>query len=587
MDFAEAIKKYKFAIFFSTIVFLLCFFMFKSANFVTIAFGIAIFLYAIGVLEQSFSSFSAIENFLKKTTNSKPKSFFFGFLTTCIMQSSGLVSIITISFLSAGLITLASGLAIIFGVNLATATAAWLIAGIGLKTDIATYAMPMVVIGVLFLFNKSSNAKGFGYFLLSIGMIFLGIFYIKEGFDGIKESIDLSKYALSGVSGLLLYTLIGVIITVIMQSSHATLTLAITALSFNQLSYENAVAIAIGSNVGSTIMAVIGSFNANTQGKKLMVAHVVFNVTSAIIMLIFIKFFIYLTDTTSHFIGIKDNDYILKLAVFHTYFNVVGVAIFYPLTEFMEMALNKYIKFDKKRSKVVYPKFINSESAKFSDSAFIVLENELKHIYDNTASIIAKSISVSKNDILSANSPSDIIKMRQSVVNIDFDELYNNRFKEIYNQTLDFIITSSINSKNSKNIDKFMDFRRAVVLLAEILKDMKNIQPNIARFMSSSNQYIKHEYNNLRIMILHALKIIEQIKDSKINNKAGLKELNEIYDEYKKISFAPDSLLLDKKISNSMATSLLNDVTIAKAITKDLLKFVKLAEANNNVALLE
>ena len=576
MPVIKWLQTYRQSIIFAILVVGICICMFVSKSFMTIAFGICIFLYAISVLEKSFASFTIIENFLKKTTDKRYKSFSFGFITTCLMQSSGLVSILAISFLSAGLINLAAGLAIIFGVNLGTIAGAWLIAGVGIKADIAYYAMPLIVVGMLFLFKKGENSKGFGYFLFSIGLLFLGIAYIKTGFDGVKESLDLTKYAMSGIGGLLLYTAVGIGVTIVMQSSHATLTLAITALSFNQLSYENAIAIAIGSNVGSTIMAVLGSINANLEGKKLMVAHVIFNVTSALIALIFIKLFMFLTDITSEFVGIKQDDFVLKLAVFNTYFNVVGVCLFYPLTDFMANLLNKFVKFNKKRSKVDYAKYLGEKTDSFGDSASIVLVKEMEHLYENTSSILAKSISISKSDIASPNSSEEIIASRQTSLKINFDELYNNRFKEIYSQIMEYLINASLNAKKD-DLNKFMDIRRCALLLAEVLKDMKNVQPNIYKFMTSSNQNAKAEYNKLRIKMLHGLRIIEKMRNLKLDDKAGLAKLRELKEEYKNIALDPDKLLEEKKISNKMATSMINDIEIVKGITKKLLKIVEIS----------
>ncbi|MBP5778630.1 MAG: Na/Pi cotransporter family protein [Campylobacter sp.] len=576
MPVIKWLQTYRQSIIFAILVVGICICMFVSKSFMTIAFGICIYLYAIIVLEKSFASFTIIENFLKKTTDKRYKRFSFGFITTCLMQSSGLVIILAISFLSAGLINLAAGLAIIFGVNLGTIAGAWLIAGVGIKADIAYYAMPLIVVGMLFLFKKGENSKGFGYFLFSIGLLFLGIAYIKTGFDGVKESLDLTKYAMGGVGGLLLYTAVGIGVTIVMQSSHATLTLAITALSFNQLSYENAIAIAIGSNVGSTIMAVLGSINANLEGKKLMVAHVIFNVTSALIALIFIKLFMFLTDITSEFVGIKQDDFVLKLAVFNTYFNVVGVCLFYPLTDFMANLLNKFVKFNKKRSKVDYAKYLGEKTDSFGDSASIVLVKEMEHLYENTSSILAKSISISKSDIASPNSSEEIIASRQAPLKINFDELYNNRFKEIYSQIMEYLINASLNAKKD-DLNKFMDIRRCALLLAEVLKDMKNVQPNIYKFMTSSNQNAKAEYNKLRIKMLHGLRIIEKMRNLKLDDKAGLAKLRELKEEYKNIALDPDKLLEEKKISNKMATSMINDIEIVKGITKKLLKIVEIS----------
>ena len=128
-----------------------------SPDFKTIAAGVAIFLFGMIALEEGFRAFTGgvLEQLLRRTTSSTSQSLFFGFISTTIMQSSSLVSVITISFLSAGLITLAAGIGIIFGANIGTTTGAWLVAGFGLKVNISAYAMPMLVFGVILLFQPS------------------------------------------------------------------------------------------------------------------------------------------------------------------------------------------------------------------------------------------------------------------------------------------------------------------------------------------------------------------------------------------------------------------------------------------------
>ncbi len=154
-----------------------------SPNLKQISAGVAIFLFGMLALEEGFRAFTGglLEKILKKTTTGLWKSMSFGVVTTTLMQSSSLVSVITISFLSAGLISLASGIGIIFGANLGTTTGAWLVAGFGLKVDIAAYAMPMLVFGVILILQKSKHLKGVGYILAGLGFLFLGIHYMKEG----------------------------------------------------------------------------------------------------------------------------------------------------------------------------------------------------------------------------------------------------------------------------------------------------------------------------------------------------------------------------------------------------------------------
>ena len=204
-----------------------------SPDFKEITAGVAIFLFGMLFLEEGFKAFTGgtLESVLKKTTNKLWKSLSFGVLSTTIMQSSSLVSVITISFLSAGLIGLAEGIGIIFGANLGTTTGAWLVAGFGLKVKISAYAMPMLVFGIILVFQSSKALKGIGYVLAGLGFLFLGIHHMKEGFEAFKDSIDLAAYAIPGLKGLLVFTGIGIFATVVMQSSHATLVLIITALA--------------------------------------------------------------------------------------------------------------------------------------------------------------------------------------------------------------------------------------------------------------------------------------------------------------------------------------------------------------------
>lgn len=562
---------------------LTCVLMYLSQSFLTIIFGICIFLYAMSVLEKSFSMMASLDKFLKKMTKRNFQSFLFGAVSATVMQSSGLVSVLAISFLSAGLITLASGLAIIYGINLATITTGWFLAGFGLKVNIAAYSMPLIVIGMLCMVNKTEKIKGFGYFLFSIGLLFLGISYMKGGFDHIKDSIDLSQFAMSGMAGLIIYTFVGIIVTVLIQSSHASLTLALAALSVGQITYDNAVGIAIGSNVGSTVMAIIGSLNANMEGKKLTVAHVLFNVTCAIISVILIVPFMYITDVTSAYFGIADDDYTLKLAIFLSYFNALGVIIFYPLIPFMEKLLNKYMKDSSKRSKIDSAKYLDEKSLQFPDSALEVLGKELLHLYSNANSIIAKAISISNSDIQNSDiSAKDIIKLRQTPIKMDYDELYNNRFKEIYSQIIDYAILAGTNAK-PEQLSKFMDIRHAALIMAETLKDMKNTQPNVFKYITSSNQYAKEEYDRLRVEMLECLRIMYNIASIKDIDEleAQIKNLRKIYNAYDS-EFNFDVLIINKKITNKMATSLMNDTALMKNITKGMLKVAEMIFAHHH-----
>jgi phosphate:Na+ symporter len=229
-----------------TILLILAYGFWVSPDFKEIAAGVSIFLFGMLFLEDGFKAFTGgvLEKLLQKTTDKTWKSLLFGVVSTSIMQSSSLVSVITISFISAGLVTLVAGIGIIFGANIGTTTGAWLVAAFGLKVKISAYAMPMLVFGIVLSFQKSKYLKGAGAVLAGLGFLFLGIHYMKEGFEAFKDSFDLASLAVAGYPGLFLFAAIGAAATVVMQSSHATLVLILTALAASQITYDNGLALA-------------------------------------------------------------------------------------------------------------------------------------------------------------------------------------------------------------------------------------------------------------------------------------------------------------------------------------------------------
>ena len=229
------IKKFSFLFF----LIILAIVLLINPNFKIIGAGITILLFGMIMLEEGFKVFTKgpLQNILKKATNKLYKSITAGALVTAFLQSSSLVSVITISFISAGLISLSGGIGLIFGANIGTTATAWLVAVFGLKIKISALAMPMLIFGLIFSFKKESTLKGIGNVLAGLGFFFLGIHYMKEGFDVFKSYIDLTEFAVSGFLGVIIYTGLGVIITTILQSSSATLALILTALSAGQIEY--------------------------------------------------------------------------------------------------------------------------------------------------------------------------------------------------------------------------------------------------------------------------------------------------------------------------------------------------------------
>ncbi|MCU7917799.1 MAG: Na/Pi symporter [Candidatus Thiodiazotropha sp. (ex Epidulcina cf. delphinae)] len=554
-----------------------------SPDFKEIAAGVAIFLFGMLSLEEGFKAFTGgtLEHILRKSTDRYWKSLSFGIVSTTVMQSSSLVSVITISFLSAGLITLAAGIGIIFGANIGTTTGAWLIAGLGLKVKISAYAMPMLVFGIILVFQKSNTAKGFGYILAGLGFLFLGIHHMKEGFEAFKATIDLTEFAVKGYPGLFLFAGIGIFATVVMQSSHATLVLILTGLAAGQITYENALALAIGANVGTCITAILGSLSANVEGKRLAVAHLIFNVITGIIAIAFIKQFLWGVEGISAAVGIADDDYTLKLAVFHTLFNLTGVLVMSPMIGKLVQSLEGMLR--AKAVSVVEPKHLSGATMEFPDTVMESVRKETLHLYDNALEVIAHGISLHRRDIFSDSDLSAIVEQPHQVIDIDIDEVYDRNVKVLYGAVVGYISEAQTQITPAYSEDLY-SLRLAGRHIVEALKDVKHLRKNLATYMVSDNEHIRAEYNKFRLQIGNILRELGELRvqsedpeNLTILNLDGLKAEVEEIDVVANGSL--DHLIREDLITERMATSIMNDSAYAFDISKNLIDMAEILYA--------
>ena len=543
-----------------------------SPNFKEIAAGVAIFLFGMLFLEEGFKAFTGgmLENLLKQTTNSLTKSIGFGILTTTVMQSSSLVSVITISFLSAGLIDLVAGIGIIFGANIGTTTGAWLVAGFGLKVKISAYAMPMLVFGIVLVLQSSKNLKGIGFVLAGLGFLFLGIHFMKEGFEAFRDTVDLAAFAVGGFPGLLLFTGIGLAATVIMQSSHATLVLIITALASQQITYENGLALAIGANIGTTITAIIGSLSANYQGKRLAGAHLIFNVATGLIAIAFIHQLVWAVDAISAEVGIRENDYTLKLAVFHTIFNVIGVSVMTPFTPRLVSFLSNF--FAAPVETLVQPRYLNEAVVEFPETLLEAVRNESIHLYDNAFEIMAHGLNLPRHEILSEMDLKTLVERNRRVIDVDVDDIYMKKVKVLFSSIVDY--TSRVQKRlPPEYANDLYDLRRACGNIVQSVKDVKHLRKNLSIFLVSNNQYIRNEYNLLRMDLSKMMRLIHRLREDQ-TDEMDLFDLDEIKVSMEKDNSVAngklDKLIRKGRITPTMGTSLMNDIDYAKNVVWNL-----------------
>jgi len=571
-------------IFFPVILVLLGWAFFISPTIKEVAAGVAILLFGMIMLEEGFNAFveGPLQRLLARVTNKLYKSLGLGFIVTALLQSSSLISVITISFLSAGLIELHAGIGIIFGANLGTTATAWLVSIFGLKIKVSALAMPMLAFGILFVFQKPKNLKGVGYVLAGLGFFFLGIHFMKQGFDIYQDSINLADYAMPGFWGLIVYTFIGILITLVLQSSSAAMALILTALAVGQINYDNSLALAIGANIGTTITAILGSLSANVSGKRLAGAHLIFNMVTGIIALVFIvqlgQFVNYISDSA----GIASDNYPFKLSIFHTVFNLVGVLVMLPFIRLLVKFLTRvFVEKEKVEEGIEYPKYLNQSVLAYPQTALRALLDESKRLFEKaTFKIVCHGLNLHVSDIKGEQKLKKVVRKSKTELEVDIDELYYHKVKIIYSKIIKYAtLAQSKFSLSPEVTEAFTRIKLANRNVVETIKDIRGLRKNVTQYMLSDNPYIQKEYDRLRHKVSRVLREIYFTRKDE-TPEAHLERLERLKARADKsdvlVDGTLDKLIREQKISSIMATSLANDSDLIADIMKKLIETAEL-----------
>ncbi len=564
---------------------ILAYIVISQENFTVILSGIAIFLIGMFFMQDGFKLLSGgiLEKLLQKFTSNTFYAILTGFFSTSIVQSSSIISLVVISFLSVELLTLVQGIGIIFGSNLGSTTTAWIVSSLGVDVKISIYAMPMILFGVIFRFLKSNSYKGVGNVLLGLGFIFLGISYMKDGFDTLKNSIDLASYSMEGVLGIIIYIIIGAVATVVIQSSAATLAIIITALSAGSIIYINAIALAIGANVGTTFTAILASLASNENGKRVAFAHFTFNIITGTIITVFIYSFKDLVDFLAPYLGISEDNYAMKLSLFHTIFSLVGILLLSPFINQIVKLSEKLIK--KKVSAFSKPKYLLDSNLSLPDTAIVSIRKETINLYESCQKAMLHALNLHTSNLKTKDDLKIQISKEATKIDTNIDEIYNSNLKIIYSEIIKY---SSFAQENMTSFQQreVADIKRSAKLIVEVLKDTRDIQKNVNFYLKSKNDYIKQEYNLLREELATILIDLNLLNDSE-NELEKMTQLEVIKSTLLANDLSNsekiDALIREDKIKATMATSLINDSATVYSIQKKLVEMASMLFLNNTL----
>lgn len=296
--------------------------------------SLALFLFGMKTMSEGLEKFAGdrLRSILAAMTKNRVMGVLTGILITALIQSSSATTVMVVSFVNAGLMTLGQSIGVIMGANIGTTVTAWIISAVGFKVNISAFAIPLLAIGMPLLFSNKSSRKSVGEFVFGFSFLFMGLAFLQEAATAMNIG-DMVAGMLSHVEQdsfftILLFVFVGAIVTMIVQASAATMaiTLMLFGMNIPGFGFEQAAALAMGQNIGTTITAFMASLTANTQARRAALAHMFFNVFGVVVVLIiFYPACNAVSWFTDAFLG-GGND-LFKLSAFHTAFNIINTLL--------------------------------------------------------------------------------------------------------------------------------------------------------------------------------------------------------------------------------------------------------------------
>lgn len=573
-------------IWFPALLLLLLGLMIWSTELATLAAGVGLFVMGIGRLEEGFRAFSggALERWLKWSTSGLWKSLLVGIVSTAAVQSSTLVTLLGIAFLSAGLINTLGGVGLTLGANLGTTSGAWLIALAGLKLNMAQLSMPMLAFGVFLARREEAGWRGGGLALLGIGLVFLGIDLMKTGFSGFEGAFDLARFAVDGWAGVFLFVLIGALATVIMQSSHATLVLTLAALAAGQVNYDNALALVIGANLGSTATALFAAIGSNNAGRRIAATHLIFNLVTAGGALLMLHPLVAAVEWLAQLAGLGSDEHMLKLAIFHTLYNVFGLALTLPWALLLVRLLERWLPDEPRPPEAdgllserprAHGLYVNDSALVHADTALKVLGQELQHLAQLSRQVVGAAMYLPGN--LAEMSPVELHQaVRQPVpmeLREDADALYEQHIKGVFADMVDFMSRLDV-SLLPEQQHALLNTTMAARDLVTAVKAARHLQVNLRKHIDSPHPVLREAYSRLREQC--GLLLLE-LRDWANHADSDAAYLLQDSDARAALFTSDFQRTLQQQLRNReldgwQATSLLNDLNYLDRIRRHLLR---------------
>lgn len=566
--------------------------------------SLGLFLFGMTVMSDALMKLAGnkMRKILATMTSNRFLGIITGFFITSIIQSSSATTLMVVSFANASLLTLTESISVIMGANIGTTITAWLITILGFKVSMSAIALPLVGLGFGFTFAKKEQLKNWGNFIIGFAVLFIGLQFLKDAVPDIKSNPEilefLSHYTDLGFWSVILFMFIGTLLTVIIQSSSATMALTLIMTAQGWIPFELAAAMVLGENIGTTITANLAALVANYHAKRTARAHLIFNILGVVWMLILFYPFLQFIDYLALWTG-SESPYVsaaaipVAISLFHTFFNIINTFVLVwfvgPIARIVERVIPEKELLDKE---IDEPKFLSSKVLKYPETLISSLIKESQFLFKNAVfKIVAHGLNIHREDIKSEEKIKKIVRKSQEDMNVDVEELYYTKVKNIYGEIIRYATTAQNSLDLSKEeLNTITDIKIANRKMVEIIKDVRELNKNVTLSMTLENKYLSEEYDNLRKKVGKVLRVIYLFRRGE-NVEKHAEKLSflkrEAKESIRKGNKSIDKLIRKELITVEMASSLFNDYSNVNDMIRKLIQVAELLYAEQDTLLEE
>jgi len=340
--------------------------------------GLGLFLLGMSMMTDGLklAAGPSLERLLARATRTRLQALATGIGVTALVQSSSAVTVAAIGFVNAGMLALVPALWVLFGANVGTTMTGWIVALVGLKLKVDALALPLIGAGALLQLTGQRQRRGaLGGALAGFGLLFFGIALLQASFVGLASEVDLP--AGTGLAGTAAQVGVGVLMTVLMQSSSASMAIALTAAAGGLLTTEGAAAVVIGANIGTTTTALIAAIGSTSNARRAAVAHLVFNALTGLVAFALLPWLVEALSSARRLLGLAA-DPASTVALFHTCFNFLGVLLMWPIADALARWLQR--RFVRQEEDEARPRYLDDNVLTVPALAVVALQRELRRL---------------------------------------------------------------------------------------------------------------------------------------------------------------------------------------------------------------